>query len=427
MPSLRFLSSWSTHRLVYVCNGPGDRSEYTVICNSHHRPEDRPCHGCRSLYCLQYLIWTATSVSSGNMGSRPFSILYTAFLIQESRQSCTSSFVTLCGIIRRKTFPACQELAWRVKPPKCKNTPATRFRFLKRLPAVLDMCMWTSWDPCLSPKMLISFYYGGSLDPLARSSPNDWHNGRSCVSAMMNGWISHFGSPEVITTDRDRPFTSGLWQSFVRLLGSFAPKTNSYHPQANGLVERFHRSLKASLMASSDKASGNWVEELPAVLLRLQSTVKEGLGTSAAEAVYGKPLRLPGSLVSTPTDPPSPAFVDDVRRHAYGLSFIPATRHGSEGVSCGLKALRAASHILVRQVHVRPPLTWPYKGPYRVISRSLDYFTLDLDGREDSISISRIIPCRSLTETVGPSPTTTRSVNPRLKPSLRSTTSPPMI
>ena len=89
----------------------------------------------------------------------------------------------------------------------------------------------------------------------------------SCVSAMMNGWISRFNSPEVITTDRGRQFTSGLWQSFVCLLGSFAPKTTSYHPQANGMVEQFHRSLKASLMASSDNASGNWVEELPAVLL----------------------------------------------------------------------------------------------------------------------------------------------------------------
>ena len=168
------------------------------------------------------------------------------------------------------------------------------------------------------------------------------------------------------------------------------------------------------------------MEELPAALLRLRSTVKEGLGTSAAEAVYGESLRFPGSLVSTPTDPPSPDFVDDVCHHAYGSSFIPATRHGTEGVSCGLEALRAASHVLVRHDQVHPPLTRPYKGPYRVISRSRDYFTLDLDGREDSISISRLIPCRSLTETVGPSPTTTRPENPRLKPSLRSTTSPLM-
>ena len=184
--------------------------------------------------------------------------------------------------------------------------------------------------------------------------------------------------------------------------------------------------FKASLMVSSDNASGNWVEELPAVLLGLRSTVKEGLGTSAAEAVYGEPLRLPGSLVSTPTDPPSPGFVDDVRHLAYGLSFIPAIRHGSEGFSRNFEALRAASHILVRQDHVPPPLTQPYKGPYRVIGRSRDYFTLDLDGREDSISMSRFIPCRLLTETDSPSPTTTRPVNPRLKPNLWSPTSLPM-
>ena len=253
------------------------------------------------------------------------------------------------GIIRKKTFPAWQELAWRVKPPKCKTTPTIRFRFFKHLPAILDMCMWTSWGPCLSPKFAISFYYGGSLDPLARNSPNDCYNGRIVLSAMMSGRISHFGSPEVITTDCGRQFTSGLWQSFVHLLGSFAPKMTSYHPQANDVVERFHRSLKASLMASSDNASGNWVEELPAVLLGLQSTVKEGLGTSAAEAIYSEPLQLPGSLVSTPTDTPSPAFVDDVCHHVYGSSFIPATRHKSEGVSHGLEALRATSHILLCQ------------------------------------------------------------------------------
>ena len=181
------------------------------------------------------------------------------------------------------------------------------------------------------------------------------------------------------------------------------------------------------LPISSDNASGNWVEELSTVLLGLRSTVKEGLGTSAADAIYGEPLRLPGSLVSTPTDPPSPAFIDDVRPHAYGSLFTPATCHRSKGVSRSPEALRAASHILVCQDQVCPPLTRPYKGPYRVISCSRDYFTLDLDGREDSISISYLIPCRSLTETVGPSPTTTQSVNPRLKSSLRSTTSLPMI
>ena len=68
----------------------------------------------------------------------------------------------------------------------------------------------------------------------------------SCVSTMMSGWIARFRSPEVITTDLGQQFTSGLWQSFVRILGSFTPKTTSYLPQANGMVERFHRSLPPS-------------------------------------------------------------------------------------------------------------------------------------------------------------------------------------
>ena len=126
------------------------------------------------------------------------------------------------------------------------------------------------------------------------------------------------------------------------------------------------------LPISSDNASGNWVEELSAVLLGLRTPVKEGLGTSAAEAVYGEPLRLPGCLVSTATDPPSPAFIDDGRRHAYGLFFTPATHHGSKGISRSPEALRAASNVLVCQDQVCPPLTRPYKGPYRVISCSQD-------------------------------------------------------
>ena len=67
-------------------------------------------------------------------------------------------------------------------------------------------------------------------------------------------------------------------------LGIIRNCTMSYHPQSNGMVERFHRQLKAAIMAR--KSLNLWTTMLPAVLLGIQSAVKETLGRLAAEMIY---------------------------------------------------------------------------------------------------------------------------------------------
>ena len=59
--------------------------------------------------------------------------------------------------------------------------------------------------------------------------------------ALLHGWIAHFGTPSVIMSDRGSQFVSELWRHFSTLLGIKLHPTTAYHPQANGLVERFHR------------------------------------------------------------------------------------------------------------------------------------------------------------------------------------------
>ena len=68
--------------------------------------------------------------------------------------------------------------------------------------------------------------------------------------------------------------------------------TTAYHPQSNGMVERFHLQLKQSLQARG--CGPAWLAHLPWVLLGLRAAPKEESGISSAEAVYGSPMALPG-------------------------------------------------------------------------------------------------------------------------------------
>ena len=58
-----------------------------------------------------------------------------------------------------------------------------------------------------------------------------------------------FGIPMDLSFDRGTQFTSQQWTSIAQLLGIQLHHTTTYHPQSNGLVERFHRHLKAALRA----------------------------------------------------------------------------------------------------------------------------------------------------------------------------------
>ena len=110
----------------------------------------------------------------------------------------------------------------------------------------------------------------------------------SLSRALLQNWVSRFGTPEHITSDRGSQFTSILWSQLSILLGTELHHTTSYHPQANGMVERFHRDMKAALRSRLN--GPNWVDELPWVLHGLRTAPNEDLHTSAAEMVRGTPL-----------------------------------------------------------------------------------------------------------------------------------------
>ena len=90
--------------------------------------------------------------------------------------------------------------------------------------------------------------------------------------------MSHYGLPADITSDRGVQFTSQLWESMATLFGTKLHRTTAYHPQANDLVERFHRHLKSALEARLN--GPNWIDELSWVMRGIHTAPNEDLGTS---------------------------------------------------------------------------------------------------------------------------------------------------
>ncbi|KAL1139451.1 hypothetical protein AAG570_006435 [Ranatra chinensis] len=104
-------------------------------------------------------------------------------------------------------------------------------------------------------------------------------------------------------------------------LGTQRLRTTAYYPQANGVFEREHRSLKATLTARLDSA--NWVRHLPSVLLGIRVVVKEDSKASNAELVYGRTLRLPGDMFSDTQPAETEAVLQKLLQELTACPFPP--------------------------------------------------------------------------------------------------------
>jgi len=215
---------------------------------------------------------------------------------------------------------------------------------------------------------------------------------RECAEAFLVHWVARFGVPSTLTSDRGPQFTSAVWRALCQLLHVDHVLTTAFHPQSNGLLERFHRQLKSALRATS--AAVDWVARLPLIMLFLRATCRQEVPRSPAEAVYGSPLVLPGQFTSL-ADVPDEEFFRQLEKTMHG--FLPTpVRHntpgGEETPVDPPEDLMAAPRVFLRRDGPRGPLDPVWEGPFRVLHRTRFYFKILRGRKEEMVSTLRLKP-----------------------------------
>lgn len=207
------------------------------------------------------------------------------------------------------------------------------------------------------------------------------------AKVMVNNWVSRFGVPLELHSDQGRNFESAVFQEMCSTMSIKKTRTTPLHPQSDGMVERFNRTLENFLAKVVSSNQLTWDEHIPMFLLAYRCSIHESTGKSPCEMLFGSNVRMPSELLFG--SPPSPkmnsteygkALKDhlneiheearknlnkscDKMKHNYDVKAVPVSFNEGDFVWL---------YNPQRSVGVCPKFTPKWEGPYTVIKRIND-------------------------------------------------------
>ena len=211
------------------------------------------------------------------------------------------------------------------------------------------------------------------------------------LDAFMLHWTSLFGTPIEIILDNGSCFKSHMFQDAMKVLGIKLNFTNSYYPQSNGYLERFHRVIKNSIKAAiSDGDPGTWSERLALCLLGLRNSVVQSIKTSPSIVAFGMPTRLPGEIIcATENMETDPSIYAEKLRSAM-RTISPSNPTFRAKIGYKEPNLDTCEYVFVRDMHRKHGLANNYMGPFKIAKRHEKFMEVDFGSKTETIALHRI-------------------------------------
>ena len=168
------------------------------------------------------------------------------------------------------------------------------------------------------------------------------HKTGHVIADILNTEIfPRFGIPEILISDNGREFVNTEVTHLCQTLGIKFKHTTPYHPQANGKIERFHRTFKSILKRLLTTTNNSWASQLGPAITAYRNTVSDVTGYTPFHSLFGRTNRLPFTTGKTlPED-----------NHVFGRDRLGILHDTWEHARHGLRQMRIQNETRHQNKH----------------------------------------------------------------------------
>ena len=196
--------------------------------------------------------------------------------------------------------------------------------------------------------------------------------------------VPFYGVPECLLSDRGTNLLSHSMWDLCQMLGIKKLNTTAYHPECDGMAERFNRKLKSILRKHAVRFGKQWDRYLSGVLYSYRNTPHDSTGEKPSYLLFGTDLRSPAEAAYLPPSEQTWTTPEDYRegvvmtlssaRSLAAASIEEAHKKYKRHYDRKAKQQRfkTGDQVLVRfpgEQGKQRKLSRPWHGPYRITSR----------------------------------------------------------